>query len=408
MKIALFSPLNPVKTGISDYNEELLFELSRHLDIDIYIQKGYIPTNENIRTRFNIIPYDSKSFDFSRYDEILYHMGNNYDAHGYIYEALKKHPGVVVLHDYVLQGFYAERYEATGDFKMYFQLQKKYYGERGEAIANNIARPKTLPIWESAAAVDYPLNEDILESVKAVIVHSDFIKEKIQDRFPRPIMKINSHAYTIKTFDRNRVRDQLGINRDCILVSSIGYINKNKRFDIILSALDELRNPELTYVIAGQDRGNLLKNYIEEKNLRIIVKGHLFLEELEALIDASDICINLRYPTMGESSGALLRMMGYGKPVLVTNFGSYADFPDYSVLKIDPDLDEKELIKRFVKTLIQEKDFCRSVGEEAACYVREECSIKKCALEYASFLKNQANKPLPEISKGVIENDKSR
>ncbi len=408
MKIALFSPLNPVKTGISDYNEELLLELSRHLDLDIYIQKGYIPTNENIRTRFKIIPYDSKSFDISQYDEILYHMGNNYEAHGYIYEALKEHPGVVVLHDYVLQGFYAERYDATGDFDMYCRLQKKYYGERGESIANNIARPETLPIWESAAAVDYPLNEDILESATAVIVHSDYVKDKIQGGFHKPLVKINPHRYKITIFDRNRVRDQMGIDKDSVLISSIGYINKNKRYDVILSALDELKNPEITYVIAGKDRGNLLKNYIEEKNLKIIVKGHLILEELKALIDVSDICINLRYPTMGESSGSLFRMMGYGKPVLVTNFGSYADFPDYSVLKIDPDLDEKELIKRFVKTLIQEKDFCRSVGEEAASYAREECTIEKCALEYVSFLKNQANKPLIEISKEAIENDISR
>lgn len=111
---------------------------------------------------------------------------------------------------------------------------------------------------------------------------------------------------------------------------------------------------------------------------------------------------------MGESSGALLRMMGYGKPVLVTNYGSYADFPDYSVLKIDPDIDEKEYIKRFVTTLIQEEDFCRSIGDEAAQYVREECSIKKCALEYASFLKNQTNKPPLDISQKAIENDKSR
>lgn len=408
MKIALFSPLNPIKTGISDYNEEMLFELSKHLNIDIYIQKGYLPTNENIRTQFNIIPYDSKSFDLRKYDEIIYHMGNNYEAHGYIYEALKAHPGVVVLHDYVMQGFHAERYDATGDFEMYLQLQKKYYGEMGESIANNIARPEALPIWESAAAVDYPLNEDILESAKAVIVHSNFVKEKIQIGFFKPIVQINHHGHMLKTFDRNKVRDQMGIDKDSILISSIGYINKNKRFDVILSALDELKNPAVTYVIAGKDRGSLLKNYIEEKNLSIIVKGHLGLEELEALIDASDICINLRYPTMGESSGALLRMMGYGKPVLVTNFGSYADFPDYSVLKIDPDIDEKEHIKRFVKTLIQEKDFCRSVGEEAATYVRKECSIKKCALEYASFLKNQANKTPLEISKEAIENDKSR
>ncbi len=408
MKIALFSPLNPIKTGISDYNEEILFELHKHLDIDLFIQRGYEPVNEAVRAEFKIHTYVPETFDPSGYDELLYHMGNNYEAHGYIYKALKEHPGVVVLHDYVLQGFYAERYDATGDFEMYCRLQKKYYGERGESIANNIARPETLPIWESAAAVNYPLNEEILESAKAIIVHSNFIKEKIQKGFQRPIVKINHHGHINKTFDRNTVRNQMGIKKDGILISSIGYINKNKRFDIILRALGELNNPAITYVIAGKDRGNLLKNYLLEKNLNIIVKGHLDLGDLEALISVSDVCINLRYPTMGESSGALLRMMGYGKPVLVTNYGSYADFPDYSVLKIDPDIDEKEYIKRFVSTLIQEEDFCRSIGEEAARFVREECSIKKCALEYVSFLKNQANQPPLEISQEAIENDKSK
>ncbi len=410
MKIALFSPLNPIQTGISDYNEEMLFELCKHLDIDLFIQKGYEPVNEAVRAEFKIHPYVPETFDPSKYDELLYHMGNNYEAHGYIYDALKEHPGVVVLHDYVLQGFYAERYDATGDFETYCRLQKKYYGERGESIANNIARPETLPIWESAAAVNYPLNEDILESAKAVIVHSNFVKEKIQDGFHGPIVKINHHGHTNKTFDRNTIRNQMGIKKDGILISSIGYINKNKRFDVIFQALDELNNPAITYVIAGKDRGKLLKNYFGKKNLNIIVKGHLDLVDLESLIAASDICINLRYPTMGESSGALLRMMGYGKPVLVTNYGSYADFPDYSVLKIDPDIDEKEYIKRFVTTLIQEEDFCRSIGDEAARYVREECPIEKCALEYASFLKNQTKKqksPL-DISQEGTENDKSR
>ena len=408
MKIALFSPLNPIKTGISDYNEEMLFELRKHLDIDLFIQQGYIPTNETVRLGFNIFPFIPEAFDPSAYDEILYHMGNNYEAHGYIYDALKAHPGVVVLHDYVLQGFHAERYDATGDFGMYLQLQKKYYGQIGESIANNIARPETLPIWESAAAVAYPLNEDILEAAKAVIVHSNFVKEKIQIGYPKPLMKINHHGHTLKTFDRNLVRGKLGVNEDNILISSIGYINKNKRFDVILSALEELDNPNITYVIAGKDRGDLLKNYLEDINLNICVKGHLDLQKLEALISASDICINLRYPTMGESSGALLRIMGYGKPALVTNFGSYADFPDYSVLKIAPDIDEKEHIKRVVQALIQEKDFCRSVGEEASRYVREECSIEKCAFEYVSFLKSQIDKPRHDLSKEAIKNEKSR
>ena len=37
-----------------------------------------------------------------RADVCLYHVGNNPDAHGWIVEALRRRPGVVVLHDFVL------------------------------------------------------------------------------------------------------------------------------------------------------------------------------------------------------------------------------------------------------------------------------------------------------------------
>ena len=37
-----------------------------------------------------------------RADVALYHVGNNPDAHGWIVDALRKRPGVVVLHDFVL------------------------------------------------------------------------------------------------------------------------------------------------------------------------------------------------------------------------------------------------------------------------------------------------------------------
>lgn len=391
MKVAIFSPLNPVKTGISDYTEEMLCELKKHMEIDLVIDRGYQPRNEAIKTQFKIVQYNPESFDPSGYDKILYHMGNNYQAHGYVYDSLKKFPGIVVLHDFVLQGFYAEKYDADRDFDFYRRIQQRYYGKKGEEIAENLKQPKEFPIWERAEAIDCPLNEEVIESAKAVIVHSNFVREKIRGRTQKPVGKINHHGHKNKTFERQRLRENLDVGPKDVLVVSTGFINKNKRLGIILSALEELDRPGLIYTIAGSDRGGLLRNYLYETRLRVIVKGFLPLGELEALICASDICINLRYPTMGESSGTLLRMMGYGKPVLVTNFGSYAEFPDYCVLKIDPDIDEKEAIKRYVRALIEDEDFRRSLGDEACRYVQEECGIERCASEYAAFIRSEGS-----------------
>jgi len=389
MKIALFSPLNPVETGISDYTEEMLFELAKYFAIDLYIDHGYVPSNKEIQSYFNIIPFDFHKFNASEYDEIIYQMGNNYTGHCYIYEALKRYPGIVVLHDYVLQGFYAERFLESGDFNEYQQLLKKYYFQKGEKIARDTTERMPFPIWETEKAFEYPLNEEIIEYAKVLIVHSEFIKKRIQKKTNKPVIKINQHGHPVKTFNIERIRKELGLEKDDFFISSVGFVNKNRRYDVILRAISELNDPRVKYVIVGKDRGNILDNVMSENYKNIIIKGYLPLTELEGLICASDICINLRYPAMGESSASLLRMMGYGKPTLVTNFGSYAEFPDYCVLKINPDIDEKDMIKRYITALIDDVDFRFSVGREAREYVNKESCIKKCTDEYARVIKEE-------------------
>ncbi len=387
MRIALFSPLNPVRTGIADYTEEMLAELSKYFEIDLYIDRGYTPQSKELLSRFNVVPFHPRSFNPSLYKEIVYHMGNYYKGHRYIYESLKRFPGIVVLHDYVLQGFYAEQYDATGDFHQYREFLEKYYSANGTEIAQSIAERSAFPIWESSKALDFPLNEEIIEYSKALIVHSDFVLKRIKSKTKKPAIKIYHHGHVLKSFDAEEKRKELEVKNDELLICSAGFVNKNKRYDQILAALDELHLKKYKYVIAGKDRGSLVNHYLERKSKNILVRGHLPLRELEELINASDICINLRFPTMGESSGSLLRMLGYAKPTLITNYGSYAEFPDYCALKVDPDIDEKETIKRFLQALVDDKDFRSSIGREAKEFVQKECGIDKCARAYAQFIK---------------------
>jgi len=391
MRIALFSPLNPVSTGISDYTEELLEELAQYFEIDLYVDPGYKPINQELLARFRVFPFSETTFDPGAYQEIVYHMGNYYEGHRYIYRGLKRFPGIVVLHDYVLQGFYAERFEENRDFPGYRSLLIKYYGEKGKEIAQGIRERRPVPIWESEQAFYFPLNEEILEYAKALIVHSDYVKNRVQVKTNKPVVKIPHHGHVLRDFDLPAIRKNLGVEGDEILICSAGFVNKNKRYDRILKALTEMPDLNYRYVIAGKDRGRILSNYLPDKHPRISLKDHLPIQELEGLIAASDICINLRYPTMGESSGSLLRMMGYGKPTLVTNYGSYSEFPDYSVLKVEADIDEKNMIKRYLQALATDADFRISVGREAAEYVKIECSIAKCAKAYAHFIEEQQN-----------------
>jgi SAM-dependent methyltransferase len=103
---------------------------------------------------------------------------------------------------------------------------------------------------------------------------------------------------------------------------------------------------------------------------------------------ACDIVLNLRYPTVGESSGSLLRALGLGKAVLVSDVGAFQEFPDDVCLKVPVGAGEEDLIFEYLNLLASRPDVARALGERAAQYVKEECNWDRVACMYASFLKS--------------------
>ena len=56
MKIAYFSPLSPVKSGISEYSEiHLLPFLKKYCEVVVFIDKNYEPTNEYVKKNLKIL-----------------------------------------------------------------------------------------------------------------------------------------------------------------------------------------------------------------------------------------------------------------------------------------------------------------------------------------------------------------
>src|SRR5688500_1162178 len=103
-RVVFCTPVNPVSSGISDYSEELLPELGRYLDITVAVEDGVRPTSQALLRHLPVEPVSRIPRLHRRrpYDALIYHIGNR-PAHSGIYDLLCALPGVVVLHDYVLQ-----------------------------------------------------------------------------------------------------------------------------------------------------------------------------------------------------------------------------------------------------------------------------------------------------------------
>ena len=97
------------------------------------------------------------------------------------------------------------------------------------------------------------------------------------------------------------------------------------------------------------------------------------IEDFVGYMAATDIVLNLRYPTVGESSGSLLRALGLGRAVIVSDVGGFREFPDEVCLKAPVDATEEDVLfeylnlipsdecseyfLRFYCMILREKDF---------------------------------------------------
>ncbi|HVZ35553.1 MAG TPA: methyltransferase domain-containing protein, partial [Polyangiaceae bacterium] len=118
------------------------------------------------------------------------------------------------------------------------------------------------------------------------------------------------------------------------------------------------------------------------------VLGFTPIEEFVGYLGACDIVLNLRDPTVGESSGTLLRSLGLGKAVLVSEVGSFQEFPEDVCLKVPVGAGEEDLIFEYLNLLVSRPEVAGALGARAKQYVAEECNWAKVAREYSAFLES--------------------
>jgi SAM-dependent methyltransferase len=110
------------------------------------------------------------------------------------------------------------------------------------------------------------------------------------------------------------------------------------------------------------------------------------IEEFNGYMAACDAILNLRNPTVGETSGTLLRALGMSKPVLVSEIGAFREYPDNICLKVPVDASEEEHIFQYMMLLASWPDLTRALGARAREWVEHECNWPLVAEQYAKFL----------------------
>jgi glycosyltransferase involved in cell wall biosynthesis len=324
-------------------------------------------------------------------------MGNNYKAHNEIYEFAIKYPGIVVLHDYSLHHFFAARTLEQGDILAYKDDMFYCHGAEGLIQVDRFLNQKIPPIWETDS-LNYPLNLRLLDRSAGIIVHSHFAAEMLKRQAPyTPISVVPLPAPYITDEEliyskMMKERESLDIPKGDFVISSLGYANITKRIDKVIEALKFIKTNKLIenfkfYIVGEIAESYPLNDLIKKSNLveEVICTGYVSLDQFDQYITASDMCINLRYPTQGENSASLLKILGHGKPVITTDIGSFREFPSHIVKKISYGEKEiNEIVEAVMKIAKSNND---EIGREIINYARQYNSMEVCVKGYKQFLK---------------------
>jgi glycosyltransferase involved in cell wall biosynthesis len=347
MKVGFHSPLPPARTGVADYSASLLPALRAFGSVEVS------PERADVR---------------------VYHVANNI-LHWDIYSRALAEPGVVVLHDALLQHLFM----GALDEAAYVSEFTFNYGEWSRDLAVDLWRNKASsglrPVY-----YQYPMLKRLAERSLAVIVHNPAAARIVRRHAPNtPVIEI-PHLLTEPPAASEAARP------GPFVFGIFGYLRESKRVMTALRAFQIVRaaRPNTALLLAGEFVSSDLARAIDPFLRRpgVVRIGRMTESEFWSRAAATDVCINLRYPTAGETSGVAIRFMGIGKPVIVSSGEETARYPEAACLRVDAGPAEEEMLAQYMLSLRLLPRLGPEIGRRAAEHIRQWHSVDCAAKLY--------------------------
>lgn len=386
-KMLYASPLQPMKSGISDYSKVLIKALSKEFELTL-LTDDYEISSRYLKEHFSVLKYGKDKIDFEKFDCRVYNMGNNPEYHDYIYEACLSHPGMVILHDVVLYYLFVGYYQKRN--QLYTKVYKQEGAEAFFTLKRAVKRNGADLLAQKEMASLLPLHNELFRSGNRLMVHSWYAYHQVLNTGiieEKNLVKINPLPYGYSgTMSKTELFQKYRIPQDAYIIASMGHIEPTKLNYIACKAVRRLNqelNRKICYVMVGE--GNYADGYVDGK---VVMKtGYTGLDEFDAFIRYSDLILNLRYPSMGETSGAMIRILEQGKVCLINDGGWFSEIPDTCVQKVNLQNAEEDLYAK-IRTLMEDPQERKRIGACAAEYIRQEYREEKIIGEIKRFIEH--------------------
>lgn len=400
MKLNLFSPLPPTRSEIARVTTNLLPLLAEKAEIIVWSSEP--KWDPAAATHATVRHYDANRppwREINEADATFYQMGNDPRYHSSIWHMSQQHPGIVILHDLMLQHFFSGLlFHGLGlTRRNYLELVERHHGGKGRVLAESHLSGLLGP---DELGQQCPLTGAATENALAVIVHSEAALHLVPRETPaaylplcvgapappeRPAQKPDSEVYRISLF---------------------GFLGPNRRLPVLLRALANFaRRDRFRLDIYGTIEGaEKIQQLICRLGLsdRVTMHGFVQHDELDHALRRTDLVVNLRNPSMGEASASQLHLWQYALPSLVSRTAWYATLPANTVAFVRPE-QEAEDIQAHLAAFLDDPEKYRELGRNGREYVARHHSMET----YAQSLLEVA-KRAPEFRSRWIARDLAR
>ena len=241
------------------------------------------------------------------------------------------------------------------------------YGQCGAELARHVNRRREHPPILYTEIGFLPV---FARRSKGLVTHSQLGGLRLGScGTDRPVFVI-PHAYHPRTLQffgpRRQVQDeartQLNLPADALILMSVGLATRAKCLDRALGALRILREAgrRCLYVIVGETQpsdydllGRIAHYDVGES---VVLRGYAPDDEIMAYIAASDVLFNLRYPTVGETSGSLTNALAIGSCAMITDIGAYSEIPTSCAVRVPVDEMTDEGVAARLLPLVDDPD----------------------------------------------------
>jgi glycosyltransferase involved in cell wall biosynthesis len=271
----------------------------------------------------------------------------------------------------------------------YLDAMEREGGVVGRLLAHGVLDKRIPPLWESRPE-DFHLAGEVLGLATGLIVHSRYVRDLARTAgYAGPVWIVPHAAWPVPEIA------PAGISADP-LVGTFGNVNASKRAPQLLEAFARLRQgrPSASlFLVGATSPGFDLDRRLQRLGLDaagLLREGYVDEPRLWSLMAACDVHVNLRSPTMGETSGTAIRALSLGKPLIVSDVGWFSELPDEVALKVPVDDDEAETLLAALELLASRADVRAAMSAAAHDLARREHGVEHVAELYASAIEQAA------------------